>query len=81
MEPLRVVTREEEWRKDVQRSVIETIEEVLEMAKSGEIDGIAFAATLKTGDTFSNWSRRNQTPLLNGAIAILQHRLITSSSQ
>lgn len=76
--PIRVVTRDEEWLKAVDQSVVEAIEEVLEMAHKGQIDGVAFAATLKSGDTFINWSRRNQTQLLSGALAILQHRLIAS---
>lgn len=42
--PLRVITQTESWKQEVQADVVGRLEELLALAKEGEIQGIAYSA-------------------------------------
>jgi hypothetical protein len=56
VEPLKVVTKQESWLEYVRTDVINMLEDLLARAKTGEITGIAVAATNADGSTTQMWS-------------------------
>lgn len=72
---IRLITQEESWRAEVNESVIELLEDLLERAKAGEFTGMAVAATIKDGQTMSAFSNMANIAPLIGAIVRMQMRI------
>lgn len=58
---------------------VQRLEEALGRAKAGEIVAVAIAAVLDNGAISRGWSRADPTGPLIGAVAYLQHELISAS--
>lgn len=77
-ETLSLITRAESWHNEVCEDVVKTLETMLERAKTGELQGVAIAATTIDGATVTTYSKMDRTGLLLGALARLQHRIIAA---
>lgn len=73
--PFRVITQQEAFLKEIHGDVIELLEEQLECARKGEIEGLALATINKDGSFLTAWTKRNNSAGLLGAVAKLQVRL------
>lgn len=60
---------------DLAENVVEKIEEVLKLAKAGEISSVAFAIVYRDGRTGGKWSRLPSIGLMLGSISRLAHKL------
>lgn len=61
---------------EIQASVIEILEGMLEHAKAGEIHGIAIAIIRSDGAANGTYSASNQAAALLGSMQLLSHRLM-----
>lgn len=57
--------------------VVALLEEVLEQARKGEITAVAIATLAPDGCADSNWAHQAEYFSLIGAVARLQHRLLS----
>jgi hypothetical protein len=57
-----------------QQDLIAQLESLLERARSGELQALAFAGVLSNGNSISGWGGRSTTLRLMGSIAFLQAR-------
>lgn len=73
--PVKLVTRPELTHKDV----IERLESALELARKGEVVGVAVAYVSNDGAIGTGFSRCEQAGMLMGAVALLQHRLCSDA--
>lgn len=69
--PVKLVTRPELAKADV----IQRLEEALDMARSGHIEGVAVAYVTTDGAVGTGFSRCEKGGALMGAVALLQHRV------
>lgn len=76
MEPLRVITQTESWKQEVQADVVERLAELLEMARSGELQGIAYAAVSTDNMVVTGFTKNNNQSAIIGGLARVQHRMI-----
>ena len=73
---LKLITQSESWKQEVQTDVVETLKRALAAAESGELTGVAIAATTKDACTWTTFSKRAAGGLMLGAVARLNFRLI-----
>lgn len=76
METLRVITQTESWSKEVQTDVVARLSELLEMAKSGEIQGIAYSCALIDGCTATGFTKNNAQSAIIGGLERVKHRML-----
>ncbi len=76
-EQLRLITREESWLSEVNQSVVEMIEDLLERAYAGEITGFAYAATCKDNTVCTAISKSAHQMLIVAGLERAKHRLLT----
>lgn len=62
----------------VSSTVVEYIEQVLEMAKKGELSSVAMAYVFRDGATGTGFSAAPTRGTLIGAVSILHHKLVRS---
>ena len=63
--------------KTCNEDVVKTLEEALERAKIGEVVAVGIAVVLDGGAIARSWSRCDPAGPLIGAVAFLQHDLIS----
>lgn len=73
---LRVITRTESWANAVQQDVIEALENLLERARTGEVQGLAYATALADGSVATGYTKSNAHSAIIGGLARVQHRMI-----
>ena len=65
-----------ETRRDViNKDVVATIKEALELAEQGKLKAVAIAMVEADGSTTASWSSSDVFGALTGSVARLQHRL------
>lgn len=60
----------------VTASTVEKLEEVLELAKDGQLSSVAIACVYRDGSSDSFWSYAPSLSCLVGAIARMQHTIL-----
>lgn len=60
---------------------VQRLEGLLEMAKAGKINSIAYACTLVTDEAYTGFTSTPNVHLQISSLAILQHRIITERQQ
>ena len=70
MAELRVLTAEPQGE-----SIVTLLENLLEMARAGELSSLAVAGVYRDGCVLAEWSDVLSLPILIGAAARLEHRL------
>ena len=73
-EPLRIITQEESWQKELDVEIVELLEDALADAKQGKFDGIAVITTNKDGTCVHRWSKASSFTRMLGAIHRLAYR-------
>lgn len=76
MELLRVITQTESWKQEVQADVVERLTELLEAAKAGEIQGIAYSAVTVDGMVATGFTKNAHQSAIIGGLVRVQHRMI-----
>ncbi len=71
---IREVSREAEVNQDVVR----ILENTLKLAKEGEFDGIALAASRRNGGTHTHFSRSTNMTALVAGVSALQYDMLRS---
>lgn len=76
-DPFRVITQAESWKQAVQTDVVERLEELLEMAKSGEITGIAYSSSCADGMTLTGYTKTENRLQIVGGLELVKYRMIS----
>lgn len=59
---------------EVNTDTVKCLEEWLEKAKEGKLDGIAIAGAIRNGEIMTSFTKTNNYHQITAALAILQHR-------
>lgn len=78
---IKLVTEPEVWRDEVNAACIDRLEELLERAKTTGLTGYAMAWTEKSGVAATAFTISDNRYALMGAVAELQHRLISAGDE
>lgn len=62
----------------VNKDVVASLERLLEEAKRGEIQSLAYAAVKPCGDSVTGWNNRAHYHQLLGALLVVQNRMLAS---
>ncbi len=76
VDPLRVITQEESWRGQVKADVVERLRELLAMAESGELQGIAYAALAADGMIVTGCSKSDDQMAIVGGLERIKYRML-----
>jgi len=76
-QPFRVITQTESWKQEVQTDVVERLRDLLSMAESGEIQGIAYAAAGIDNTVITGFTKNNAQTAIIGGLARVQHRMLS----
>lgn len=79
VDPLRVITQEESWRGQVKADVVERLRELLAMAESGELQGIAYAAIGSDGMVITGCSKNVNQMAIVGGLERIKYRLVVGN--
>ncbi|KQS79036.1 hypothetical protein ASG25_10645 [Rhizobium sp. Leaf384] len=75
-EPFRLITQPESWKSEVQNDVVTRLRELLEMAESGELQGIAYSASTVDGCVMTGFTKSADQNGIIGGLARVQYRMI-----
>jgi len=78
--PLRIITQPESWKQEVRADVVTRLRELLEMAESGELQGIAYAGSCMDGMTVTGFTKNNAQSAILGGLARVQHHMLASEA-
>ena len=79
-EPFRVITQTESWKQEVQFDVVERLRDLLTMAESGEIQGIAYAAVTADNCVVTGFTKNDGQSAIIGGLARVQHRMLAGEN-
>lgn len=60
----------------VSDDIIETLENVIELARTNQISAVAIAMVYRDGSTGQRWSNLHNTSSMIGSLTILIHKLV-----
>lgn len=66
---------------EVKADVTKILEDMLELARQGRFEGVAFSAITYEGDSFTIWSTTSNAQGLLGAMRICEHRFMAKVIQ
>lgn len=78
MLPLRVITQAESWQLEVQADVVERLRELLAMAESGELRGLAYSGATADNMVVTGFTKNNAQSAIIGGLARVQHRMLAA---
>lgn len=55
--------------------LVERLEQLLALAKTGELSAMAYAVVYRNGNTGDGWTRLSNKQMMVGAVGIMHHRL------
>lgn len=76
-EVVRVITQTESWHQEVQTDVVTRLRELLVMAESGEIQGIAYAAATADNCVATGFTKNNAQSAIIGGLERVKHRMLS----
>ena len=78
---VRVITQAESWKQEVREDVVVRLRELLAMAESGEIKGIAYAATTADNAVITGYSKSENFSALVGGLSNVQFRMLKADTE
>lgn len=78
---LKLVEPLKTFKSEVKEDMIERLEEMLQWVKDDKIEGVAIAASLPDGSSYTNWSMANSFQMLIASVTILQWRMLNARPQ
>jgi hypothetical protein len=64
------------YKNEVDKNIVEKLEDLLEQAKKGELAGLAYAIIETDGSISTSHSKTTDFPRLAGGVAILFHKVM-----
>lgn len=77
METVRVITQPESWAQEVRSDVVRALEELLERAKSGEIQGLAYACATIDNCVSTGFTKSNAHSAILGGLERVKFRMLS----
>ncbi len=77
-DPLRLITQTESWKAEVKDDVVETLLTLLERARSGEIQGLAYSAATIDSAVLTGFTKSDGHNVILGGLARVQHAMLAS---
>lgn len=77
-EPLRVITKTESWKQEVNQSIIERLEYALDMAKRGELEWVAIVGGTRDDMVYHSYSSTDNRSEMLGTLERLKYNILVS---